>query len=284
VTSTPRTTTAEIDVRLLGPVEVDSATVPVLLGGPRLRTLLGLLALRAPDVVSREALIDGMWDTAPPANAAKTLRAHIAYLRRSFAGADAEALIVTRAPGYALAAAADRIDAHRFEELFERGRTAAAAGAADDAVGYLRAARRLWRGDVLAGCPTGEWARAEATRLHELRLYATEELLSAELATGQYAKAVAELEALVTRHPLRERLWQLLMRGLYDAGRPADALHAYRRVRTLLVCELGVEPGPELHRIEAAGPGRCARAALHLRRNPPGPAPRDRRQRRRERG
>ncbi len=244
-------TLAHADVRLLGPVEVASSSVTVPLGGPRMRTLVGLLALRAPDVVSRETLIEGVWDGTPPANAAKTLRAHVAYLRRSLTAGGIGELVGTRAPGYVLAAPPRCVDVHRFEYLVGKGRAASAVGAGELAVEHLRTALGLWRGDVLAGCAAGEWVRAEVTRLHEVRLNANEELISAELTLGRHARVVAELESLVARYPLRERLWELLMRALYRAGRQGDALQAYRRARARLVTEIGVEPGPELQRLEA---------------------------------
>ncbi|HEX8509283.1 MAG TPA: BTAD domain-containing putative transcriptional regulator, partial [Propionibacteriaceae bacterium] len=53
-------------------------------------------------------------------------------------------------------------------------------------------------------------------------------------------------EELVQAHPLREALWAALVTALYRAGRQADALAAYTRVRRLLVNELGIEPGPAL--------------------------------------
>jgi len=202
-------------------------------------------------VVSRETLIEGVWDGAPPANAAKTLRAHIAYLRRSLTAGGIGELVATRAPGYVLAAPPRCVDVHRFEYLVGKGRAASAAGAGELAVGHLRTALGLWRGDVLAGCVAGEWVRAEVTRLHEVRLNANEELISAELALGRHSRVVAELESLVARYPLRERLWELLMRALYRAGRQGDALQAYRRARARLITEIGVEPGPELQRLEA---------------------------------
>jgi predicted ATPase/DNA-binding SARP family transcriptional activator len=236
-------------IRLLGPVEVDDGDGrPVPLGGPRLRTLIGVLALRAPAVVSRDTLIDGMWDGHPPAGAEKTLRAHVAYLRRGLLAAGLGALVATRSPGYALTSPAASIDVHRFLDLVGTARAATSAAAT---AGILRAALELWRGDVLAGCPSGEWVRAEATRLCEARLNAIEDLFAAELELGRHAAVAAELESMVASHPLRERLWELLMRALYRAGRQGEALRAYRRVRALLVDEIGVEPGPELRRLEA---------------------------------
>ncbi|HEU5470251.1 MAG TPA: BTAD domain-containing putative transcriptional regulator [Actinophytocola sp.] len=242
-------TVASIEIRVLGPVEVVDGDRTAPLGGPRPRTLIGALALRAPAVVSRDALAEAVWDTHLPPGAAKTLRAHVAYLRRALSAGGFGELVTTRAPGYALTVPIERIDVHRFQELLDRARATPAAGTTAET---LRVALGLWRGDVLAGCQAGDWVRAEATRLEELRLGATEDLLAAELAVGRHAAATPELESLVARFPLRERLWELLMLALYRAGRQGDALAAYRRARARLVTEIGVEPGAGLQRLEAA--------------------------------
>ena len=84
-------------------------------------------------------------------------------------------------------------------------------------------------------------ARVEAARLEERRLVAIEDRVDARLRLGSHAQLVAELEALVSEHPLREPLWGQLMLALYRAGRQADALRAYGRLRTLLGEELGIE-------------------------------------------
>jgi predicted ATPase/DNA-binding SARP family transcriptional activator len=245
--------TNAVHIRVLGPLEVSSGPegnlVP--LGGPRQRTLLGLLALRAPNVVSRTYLIDGIWGERPPGSATKTLHAHVAYVRRALAATGVGDLLVTRPPGYALDVAEEAVDAHRFDSLVRQGRAAWNAGAAGDAADLFRRSLQLWRGEVLADCPLEEWARADAAGLQEARLYAVEDLFVAELALGQHTRVAAELEALVTRDPLRERLWELLMTALCRSGRPGDALAAYQRARTALVEELGIEPGPALRRLEA---------------------------------
>jgi len=248
---------SRVDIRLLGPVELmvrsgADGYRPVSLQSPRRRALLGLLALRTPGVVSVSALVDGVWRDRPPPSAGKTLRAHVAYLRRTLAAADLDGLIRTAPPGYALAADPDQVDIHRFEALSRRGRAALAAGAVDEAVELLAAALRLWRGDVLADCPVGEWARAEVARVEQARLDVLEELFAARIAKGGHVEAGAELETAVAQHPLRERLWELLMISLYRSGRQGDALGAYRRAREKLVAELGIEPGPALRRLEAA--------------------------------
>ena len=115
-----------------------------------------------------------------------------------------------------------------------------------------REALGLWRGDALADCRGGGWAAAQALRLDELRLSTVEDRIDADLMLGQHGVLVGELESLVARHPLRERLWAALMVALYRAGRQADAVRAYQRARDVLVEELGLEPGAELRRLEAA--------------------------------
>jgi len=180
----PTNAPVAVDIRLLGSLEVGATDVADLgapLGGPRQRTLLGLLALRAPHVVSASALIDGIWGEDPPPSAGKTLQAHVAYLRRSLAAAGLDGLIVTRPPGYSLAVDAGHVDAHRFVDLVQRGRASIAAGALATGVDTLRAATDLWRGEVLADCPIAEWAQAEAVALQETRLYALEDLFASSI-------------------------------------------------------------------------------------------------------
>ena len=118
-------------------------------------------------------------------------------------------------------------------------------------VRLLASALALWRGPALADHRFDDFAQAEIARLEELRLEATEERLSAELEHGHAGDLVSELRALVAEHPLRERLRGRLMLALYRSGRQADALETMREGRRLLVDELGLEPGPELRRLEA---------------------------------
>src|SRR4029453_18739895 len=135
------------------------------------------------------------------------------------------------------------------------------------AAGLLEEALRLWRGPALAEFADQPWAQAEAARLEELRLAATEALVELRLAGGGHAGLVGELEGLVAAHPTRERLRGQLMVALYRSGRQADALGAYQRTREVLAEELGIDPSPELQRLhhqilvqdpalEAATPGR----------------------------
>jgi YVTN family beta-propeller protein len=235
---------------VLGPLEADEDRGPVAVGGGRQRALLALLLVHAEEVVSRDRLIDELWSGEPPASASQSLDAYLSRLRKAFREAGANDVLVTRAPGYALHA--EVTDATRFESLVRDGRAALAAGEAERGVALLSEALSLWRGPAYAEFADETWARAEAGRLEELRLAATEDRIEAELALGRHAALVAELEVLAAEHPTRERLIAQLMLALYRSGRQADALAAYRTARRALVDDLGLEPGRELRELEAA--------------------------------
>ena len=245
-------TASSVDLRLLGPLEATGPGGALRLSGGRQRALLALLALRAPAVGSRAQLVDALWGTEPPPTAVKTLHSHLARVRQAMAPAGLGRLLVTAEPGYALRLPPGTLDIDRFTEHLRAGRAALREGDAAGAATRLRAGVALWRGDPLADCPVAEWGQAEVDRLRETGIDAAEALAEADLARGELTAAVDALERLVGRHPLRERPWELLMIAHHRAGRQAEALRTYRRARAVLVAELGVEPGAELRRLEAA--------------------------------
>ena len=231
---------------MLGPFEVRRGSEAVPLGPGRPTALLALLLIHGNEVVSADRLVEDLWADPPPATAPHALQVHVSSLRRLL-GADA---IVTRRPGYLLPVAPGACDAARFESLLAGGRRALEERAAADGLRLFGEALALWRGPVLADLADQPFVQAEATRLEELRLVATEGRIDAGLALGRHAELVSELEALVRRHPLRENLWAQLIATLYRSGRQADALRAYQRLREVLAEELGLEPSPELRRLE----------------------------------
>lgn len=238
---------AEVEVGLLGPVEVRATGRAPTMLAPSVRALLARLSLSAGRVVSVDALTDSLWGEDLPGDAGNALQLRVSKLRRALAAAGVgPTVLVTRAPGYQLAVPADAIDAHRFVQLVERAREAALRGDAVAALGAYDEALALWRGPALADVEDAGWAEAERIRLEELRLGAVEDRLELLLETGRPAPAAAELERLVSEHPLRERPHRLLMLALYRAGRQADALTAYHQLRHRLADELGIDPGPDL--------------------------------------
>lgn len=219
------------------------------IGGPRLKTLLALLALRAGSVVQTSELIDGLWGDDVPAGVANALQSLVSRLRAQLAP---DAAVEARDGGYALTVDPDQVDAHRFQRLADEGREALEAGRPDDAAGLLADALRLWRGDALAGSGDGTSLRAAAHRLDLERQAATLARIDADLARGRHVAVVAELEGLVAEHPFNEHVRGQLMRALYGSGRQADALSVYENTRRLLREELGADPSPELQRVHIA--------------------------------
>jgi class 3 adenylate cyclase/tetratricopeptide (TPR) repeat protein len=233
-----------VEVRLLGPLEVDVDGRLLDVRRQKQRGLLALLALRAGEVVPTDRLVDELWGDEPPKAAVGSLQNFVSELRKML-GAE---VLVTRSPGYLLDIPRDAVDVHRFERLVrEAGREAPEQRAAS-----LREALGLWRGPALADVQLEDAMVAEAARLEESRVAAWEDRLEAELELGRQSQVIGELESLVAKHPLRERPVGLLMLALYRGGRQADALDAYRRSRERLVEELGIDPSHELQRLEQA--------------------------------
>jgi DNA-binding SARP family transcriptional activator/class 3 adenylate cyclase/WD40 repeat protein len=253
--SVDRPDSRALTFRVLGPVEVERDGRVVGVGGPKERLVLAVLLASAATTVSVDALADAIWGERPPRTAERTVHAYIARLRRALEprrrSRETPAVIETVGRGYRLRIDSDQVDAGSFEQLARSGAeqlhgdpTAAAAA--------LRAALGEWRGRAYAGLDDVGPCAAEATRLNALRLGAVEDRVDADLAVGSAAALVPELEAAVEDQPFRERLWGQLMVALYRSGRQRDALEAFQRARRTLVDELGIEPGPELRRLEAA--------------------------------
>ena len=245
-----------LSFRVLGPLEIERDGRPVAVGGPKERLVLGVLLAGAGTVVSVDGLVDAVWGERPPRTAERTIHAYIARLRRTLEPrhqpGGTQTVIETVGRGYRLAIDPDQLDAGRFEQMARSGANQLGAGDAAAAATALRAALAEWRGDAYAGLADVGPCAAEATRLESLRLTAVEDKVDADLAAGQTAALVAEIEAAVAEQPFRERRWGQLMVALYRSGRQGDALAAYQRARRVLVDELGVEPGPDLRRLEAA--------------------------------
>jgi DNA-binding SARP family transcriptional activator len=234
--------------RMLGPLEVLTGEGWSGISAAKWRALLACLLLRAGQVVPTESLIFELWGDAPPPTATNLISIYVLRLRRAMGDAEGRVL-VHRKPGYQLMIAEGDTDLSEFESLVAAGRRSLAAGDAETAAALLGQAEGLWRGGFLADVPPSALVLTAAERSGELRLAATELRVGAELACGHYAEVIPELRSLVGENPLREGLWLLLMRALDGAGRHAEALDVYGQARTVIAGELGVDPGPELHRL-----------------------------------
>jgi DNA-binding SARP family transcriptional activator/tetratricopeptide (TPR) repeat protein len=238
-----------MDFRILGPLEVWHDSRLVSLGGPRQQTGMAMLLLEANRVMTVDRLVSALWDEEPPATARSQLQICISKLRHQIAVDDPAQQRIVRSPaGYMLRLKGDRLDSDDFGAKVAAAQRALVAGDLARARQEFRCGLALWRGTALAGIDSRH-VRQSAMLLDERQLVVTEECLDCELRLGLYRDSVAELTALVTDHPLRERFHALLMLALYGAERQAEALDAYRRARKALVEELGIEPGAALQQL-----------------------------------
>ncbi|HEU4422966.1 MAG TPA: BTAD domain-containing putative transcriptional regulator [Pilimelia sp.] len=245
-----------MEFRVLGPLEVVGEQGVLALTAPKQRAIVAALLVQANRVVPFDRLAEALWGDHPPSQASGALQVYVSNLRRVLeqdrAPRSRARVLVSVPPGYMLVVAPDRYDATRFEAGLEHGQALLSQGRADLAREALENALALWRGEAFGEFAGEPFAEAEANRLAELRIVATEVRLDCDLAMGRHATAAAELERLVSEHPLRERLWGSLMVALYRDGRQADALRAYQRCREVLGEELGLDPGPRLRELEHA--------------------------------
>jgi basic membrane lipoprotein Med (substrate-binding protein (PBP1-ABC) superfamily)/DNA-binding SARP family transcriptional activator len=237
---------------ILGPLEARSDGASVDLGPHKQRALLALLLLHVDRVVPTDRILEELWGD-DAAGKEKALWVHISRLRSALEPQRAErgqsSVLVTRDHGYTIRTDPATVDARRFEAAVGEARTCVSHDP-DAAAEILRDALGLWRGSALQDFAYEEFAQAEITRLEELRLEAIETRIEADLRRGLASELIGELESLVQQHPLRERPVAQLMRALYRAGRQAEALRAFQRYRSRVGDELGLEPSPQLRRLE----------------------------------
>ena len=239
-------------IQLLGPIRAWRGDQELELGGPRRRAVLGMLAKRVGQAVSRSELIDGLWGEEPPDSAVNSVHVYVAGLRRALEPHRAHRapgqVLSASGPGYLLRLEPGQVDAAALDHHLAQARGSLAADDRAGAARALDAAQGLWHGAPLAGIP-GPWADIERVRLDELRLTSIEERVEVMLALGGHHQAVAQLAALIREHPLREKFRGQFMMALYRCGRQADALAEFAAARHVLAGELGIEPGPGLRRL-----------------------------------
>lgn len=225
----------QLQIRLLGTVELSVDGRIVTLGAAKRRAVLAGLALEANRPVSLSRLGHMAWAGLSPASAVANLRSHIAVLRRAVGDR-----IVARPGAYELRLAADELDVTEFLRLLGEGRSGLAADDPATAISQLTAALALWRGAAGGGLPRGTALDSTWASLDEQRLQVFEELAQARLTAGEHAELLAGLRQHVAAHPLRERAWAQLMLALYRSGDDSAALSAYREARITLDEQLGI--------------------------------------------
>jgi DNA-binding SARP family transcriptional activator len=225
------------------------------LGPPKQRALFALLVSRVGRPVAVDVLLEELWSGHPPVAAMTSLLAYVCNLRRVLephrAPRAPATVLCTRVPGYMLDGGAE-FDVYRFTGHATAGWEALRRGEPQRALSEFEAGLALWRGPAYADVRDATWVVPEVARLEELRISVVEGRCAALLELGTHEMVVAELEAQVQLHPLREHSCELLARAMYRVGRQADALAVLRVIRTRLAEELGIDPGPALQRLERA--------------------------------
>lgn len=237
----------KLRISLLGELRWTIDDNDLALAAPKHRSLLAMLAINANTVVSTEQIIDEIWGPTATDGTRTTLQSYISVLRRLARDARRHDLIETRAPGYILRLHDDELDLRDFRRLVAAARQTATGPEREHAI---RGALALVRGPVLPDLTHLDTVRVLATDVADQWRWLVQEIVEVDLAAGRAAEVVPLVRSVVDANPLEERMWALLMRSLYCAGRQADALRAYQELRELLVDQLGIEPSPEVQSIE----------------------------------
>jgi predicted ATPase/DNA-binding SARP family transcriptional activator len=235
-----------MEFQVLGPLAVVDRGRAVPLGGPSERHLLAALLCLANEPVPVGRLIDELWGDEPPASAKNVIQQYVSHIRRVLGDAHAQRL-TTNPGGYVLHVEDDEVDWHRFQELVARAHDVRVPAQASE---LLTEALNVWHGPAFAGAGHGPTVDAERTRLEEARLAAVEDRIDCDLKLGRHRELVAELEGLLAKHPMRERLRGQLMLGFYRCDRQPEALHCYAEYRERLAEETGLQPSETLTRLE----------------------------------
>jgi DNA-binding SARP family transcriptional activator len=238
----------QVGFGVLGPLEMTVGGAPVSLGSRKQRAVLAMLVINRNRAVGTEALIDAAWGHRAPAEARASLHTYVSNLRRflNSAGVDGRTVLAAVPPGYRLSVADTDCDIGRFVTEKIAGIRAAAAGRFDVASRHLSAALAEWRGRALEDLPDFEFVDSFAAALIEDKVNVHTAWAEAEIACGRGDIVIGELEGLTAEHPYREPLWAQLIIAYYIAERQSDALDAYRRLKTALAADLGIEPGPTI--------------------------------------
>jgi DNA-binding SARP family transcriptional activator len=239
---------------ILGPLEVLDGDRVVTPTPPKVRRVLALLLLRANQVVPIDALIEELWGEAPPPSAVTTTQTYIYQLRKALHGLPVtetgDEWLLTKPPGYLMRFPAPQLDAHTFQALSRQGRLLLETGDPAEASVVLRHALDLWTGPSLANVTAGRLLEAQVVHLEEQRLRTLELRIQADAEMGRHRELIGELRGLVRSHPLNEWFHGQLILALSRCGRRSEALQAYQDLRHVLNEQLGLDPQPELQRLQ----------------------------------
>lgn len=235
-----------MSVRLIGNLRIQRGEMVLgveNLGGPKPRQILEILLLHRGTPVSKDEIIDLLWEGQPPLEALPTLESYVSVVRRHIQpGQGRSGPLRTVTGGYVIDRSLVDVDLDRFEDLVHAADQAPSA----KAYGLLCEALSLTEEPLLGDELTPEWIAAErelhANRVTAAKAHAAE--VAAEL--GRSGEAIAWAQSALAGDQLNERAWTALILGMEQAGHYAEGLQAYEKCRRSLHRELGCAPGPFL--------------------------------------
>jgi tetratricopeptide (TPR) repeat protein/DNA-binding SARP family transcriptional activator/DNA-binding XRE family transcriptional regulator len=238
---------AGLRIGVLGPLMAWRRDVPVVVGSPMQRAVLGLLALDPGTGLPRSAIIDALWGGDPPMTAVSMVQTYISRLRRSLWPCGP---VGTAGKGYRLEPVTCELDLRTFGALARHAQQAQAAGELTAACQAYADALALWRGDPLADCEVLRGHPA-VVRLGQQWVDTVTAYAEAAIAARCPNRILPQLRELTDREPLNERAHALLMIALAGSGQQAAALGIFDQMRRRLDHELGLRPGAELTAAQA---------------------------------
>ncbi len=236
-----------ISVAILGPVEVCRDGERLAVPAGKTTEVLMYLALAGGTTVRTERLFEDLWGGEAAVVGKNALQSKVSQLRRALGD---PLLVLGRGTGYTLALDPDAVDALHVTRLADEAAAFRQAGEASATDRACSSALALYRGESLFDASDAEWLMPHRAHFEALRLRLVEHQLGARMDLGASGEVISELETLADAYPLREGFSALLMTALYRDGRQAEALAAYRRVREQLAEELGLDPSPDLQKLE----------------------------------
>ena len=219
------------------------------IGSRKSRTLLKLLAVERPGLVTVDRIVEILWPDERPASPEQNVAIMVSRLR-AVLGAE---LIQGGRAGYRLAAGPGMVvDLDVAAGFCEQAEGKLATAAAVALAAAERAHELLSAGTAISDEPYADWADPARDQVRELlrriRLAAAE----ASLATENPRRAASYAEAAVAADPLDEAAHRWYMSAAAAAGEQAKALAAYEALRQRLGRELGADPAPQTRELHLA--------------------------------
>ncbi len=208
--------------------------------GAKALGLLTYLAVNSPMSVTRDAIVDLLWERVEPSQGKGSLRQELRSFKRSFDDDLFEALFEVSDNYIALRAGVVAFDVRQLE-----------AAANSDDPDEIALIITIYRGDFLSGNtaraePFQDWARERATYYRDLAVAAMVRLAFLDLEAGRYERSQQAADWVIGVDGLHEQAQEALIRCHLATGRRGQARSAFEVFRGRMIREIGAEPEASL--------------------------------------